>query len=376
MVRGTRRTSTPAGPTGGRTTTGVRGWAPAERRSLAGMAATVVTLNVVGWGVLLLLVAPRQLAVGNAGVFGVGLGVTAFLLGVRHAFDADHIALVDNTTRRLVAEDRPALSTGLWFSLGHSSVVFGLSLVLALGVRALAGPVTDPDSSLQRSLGLVGGIAAGTFLLVVGLLNLGSLAGIARLFRDLRGGTLDDAALEHQLHHRGVMARLLGRFTDRVSKPAHLYVVGLLMGLGFDTATQVALLVLAGGTAALTLPWYAILVLPVLFAAGMTLFDAADGVVMARAYRWAFVAPVRKVYYNLVVTTLSVVAALGVGTLVLLQLAAERGPAQGGALQAVAEIETANLGYTMAALLIGTWLVSLAVWRWGRIEERWTASAT
>lgn len=349
---------------------------PAERRTLAGMVGTVVTLNVVGWGVLLLLVAPRQLAVGDAGVFGVGLGVTAFLLGVRHAFDADHIAAVDNTTRRLVAEGRPALSAGLWFSLGHSSVVFGLSLVLALGVRAVAGPVTDPDSSLQQTLGLIGGIVAGTFLIVVGLLNLGSLAGIARLFRELRGGTLDDAVLEQHLHRRGVMARLLGRFTDRVSRPGHLYVVGLLMGLGFDTATQVAVLVLAGGTAALALPWYAILVLPVLFAAGMTLFDSVDGVVMARAYRWAFVVPVRKVYYNLVVTTLSVVAALGVGTLVLLQLAAERAAGEGGVLRWAAGIETANLGYTMAALLVGTWLVSLAVWRWGRIEERWTRAAT
>ena len=343
----------------------------AEKRSLAGMAATVLLLNVLGWGVLLLAVAPQRLTVGSAGVFGVGLGVTAFLLGVRHAFDADHIAAIDNTTRKLVGENRPALSAGFWFSLGHSSVVFGLSLLLALGLRAVAGPVADGGSALQQTLGLVGSVVAGTFLILIGLLNLGSVRGIVRVFREMRGAALDERELERLLNSRGVMARLLGRFTRRVTKPWHMYPVGLLMGLGFDTATQVALLVLAGGTAALTLPWYAILVLPVLFAAGMSLFDAADGVLMARAYGWAFLAPVRKVYYNLTVTVLSVVAALGIGSVVLLQLLAELFEPTGGVLGWAAGLDLGSVGYALVAVFVGAWLLSLAVWRLGRVEERW-----
>ncbi|PFG45070.1 high-affinity nickel-transport protein [Georgenia soli] len=351
-----------------------RRWSGAEQRSVAGMAAVVLLLNLVGWGVLLLAVAPQQLTVGSAGVFGVGLGVTAFLLGARHAFDADHIAAIDNTTRKLVGENRPALSVGFWFSLGHSSVVFGLALLLALGVKAVAGPVADSGSAMQQTLGTVGSIVAGTFLILIGLLNLGSVRGIVRVFREMRGAALDERELERLLNNRGVMARLLGRFTRRVRKPWHMYPVGLLMGLGFDTATQVALLVLAGGTAALTLPWYAILVLPVLFAAGMSLFDAADGVLMARAYRWAFLAPVRKVYYNLTVTVLSVIAALGIGVTVLLQLLAEHLEPTGGFLGWAAGLDMGSVGYALVALFLTAWLVSLAIWRLGRIEDRWTAA--
>jgi len=339
------------------------------------MAAVVTSLNAVGWGVLLLVVVPQGLAVGNAGMFGAGLGVTAFLLGVRHAFDADHIAAVDNATRTLVGGGRPALSAGFWFSLGHSSVVFGLSLLLALGVRALAGPVADPDSSLRQTLGLVGAGVAGTFLLVVGLANLGSLVGIVRLLRGARSGSLDEDALEHHLHHHGVVARLLSRFTRRVAAPWHLYPVGLLMGLGLDTATQVALLVLAGGTAALSLPWYAVLVLPVLFAAGMTLFDAADGVLMARAYHWALEQPLRRVYYNLVVTSLSVVAAVGIGATVLGQLVADTIPAPGGVWGRVAGIDLEFVGFALVGVFVTVWLAGRALGRFGRLEERWARAA-
>jgi high-affinity nickel-transport protein len=214
------------------------------------MGGVVLLLHLLGWGVLVLAVAPQGLAVGPHGVFGAGLGATAYLLGVRHAFDADHIAAIDNTTRKLVGEGRPAASAGYWFSLGHSSVVFGLSLLLALGLRALAGPVADAGSPLQQTLGLVGTVVAVTFLLLVGLANLGAASGIVRTLRQGRGGTLDEEQLERHLAGRGFLARLLGGTLRRVGKPRHLYPVGLLMGLGFDTATQVALLVLAAGTAA------------------------------------------------------------------------------------------------------------------------------
>lgn len=325
--------------------------------SIAGMTAVVAALHVVGWGVLVFAVAPQHLELGSAGVFGVGVGVTAYLLGVRHAFDADHIAVIDNTARKLVGERRRALSTGFWFSLGHSSVVFALTLLLALGVRSLAGPVADENSPLLTTLGLVGSLVAGVFLILIGLTNLVALTGILTVLRRMRSGEFDaraeEAELERHLHGRGVLARLLSRVTRRVTAPWQLYPVGLLMGLGFDTATQVALLVLAAGSVAFALPWYAMLVLPVLFAAGMSLFDAADGVLMARAYGWAFLRPIRKVYYNLTVTTLSVVVALVVGVVVLLGL--------------LTDTEVVNLDYAgfvvvgLFAVIVGVALTARAV---------------
>src|SRR3954465_7651071 len=286
------------------------------------MSVVVLLLHVVGWGVLLFAVAPHGYDLGSAGVFGVGVGLTAYMLGVRHAFDADHIASIDNTTRKLVGEGKPSVSAGFWFSLGHSSVVFGASLLLVAGVRSVADVVQRGDSTVGQTLSLIGTIVAGTFLVVIGLMNLIAAGAIARVFRRMRSGEFDEAELERHLHNRGFLARLLNRVTRRVSKAWHLYPVGLLMGLGFDTATQVGLLVLAAGTAAFVLPWYAIMVLPILFAAGMSLFDPADGVLMSRAYGWAFLKPIRKVFYNLTVTVLSVAVALVIGLLVLLGLVA------------------------------------------------------
>ncbi|SDX85914.1 high-affinity nickel-transport protein [Geodermatophilus africanus] len=351
------------------------GFSHHERRSIGAMAAVVLLLHVVGWGVLVLAVAPAGYQLGSTGVLGVGVGLTAYMLGVRHAFDADHIASIDNTTRKLVDEGKPAVSTGFWFSLGHSSVVFAASLLLVAGVRSIAGVVQDESSSVNQALGLVGTLVAGTFLLLIGLMNLGSAVGIARVFRRMRAGEYDEAELEHHLHNRGFLARLLGRVTRRVSKPWHLYPVGLLMGLGFDTATQVALLVLAAGSAAFVLPWYAILVLPVLFAAGMSLFDTADGVLMTRAYGWAFLKPVRKVFYNLTITVLSVTVALVIGSLVLVGLLVERLSLDAGPLVWMASLDLEFVGFAIVGLFLVTWAVAVAVWRFGRIEQRWTDGA-
>lgn len=342
--------------------------------SIAGMAAVVLALHAFGWGVLVLGVAPQHITLGSAGVFGVGLGVTAYLLGVRHAFDADHIAVIDNTTRKLVGEGRRSVSTGFWFSLGHSSVVFGLALLLALGVRALAGPVQDEGSSMLQTLGLIGSVVAGTFLILIGLTNMFAVVGIAKVLRGIRSGAFDEAELERQLNNRGFLARLLSRVMRRVSRPWHLYPVGLLMGLGFDTASQVALLVLAAGTAAFTLPWYAIMVLPVLFAAGMSLFDALDGIFMSRAYGWAFLKPIRKVYYNLTVTVLSVFVALAVGVIVLAGLVTDRLGVETGPLAAIGSADLEFVGFMIVGMFVGTWLIALGLWRFGRVEERWTGT--
>lgn len=359
-----------------RTRSGLRAaFTAQEWRSIGGMTAVVLLLHVVGWGVLVLAVAPHEYQLGSTGVLEVGVGLTAYLLGVRHAFDADHIASIDNTTRKLVGEGRPSVSTGFWFSLGHSSVVFAASLLLVIGIRSVTGVFQDEGSDVGEFLGLVGTLVAGTFLLLIGLLNLVAVVGIVRVFRRMRTGQYDEAELERQLNNRGFLARLLGRVTKRVSKPWHLYPVGLLMGLGFDTATQVALLVLAAGSAAFVLPWYAILVLPVLFAAGMSLFDTADGVFMSRAYGWAFLKPIRKVFYNLTVTVLSVTVAIVLGGLLLIGLVVEQLHVESAPLLWVASLELGYVGFGIVGLFLLTWAVAAAVWRFGRVEQRWTGAA-
>src|SRR4029078_6862481 len=282
---------------------------------------------------------------------------------------ADHIAVIDNTTRKLVGEGTRSVSAGFWFSLGHSSVVFGLAFLLASGVRAVVGPVQDEGSPLLQTLGLVGSLVAGAFFVLIWLTNLFAVVGIAKGFRRMRSGEFDEAELERQLENRGFLARLLARVMRRVSKSWHLYPVGLLMGLGFDTATQVALLVLAAGTAAFTLPWDAILVLPVLFAAGMSLFDALDGIFMSRAYGWAFLQPIRKVYYNLTVTVLSVVVALVIGVIVMQGLVAGRLGVKSGPLAAIGSVNLEFVGFMIVGLFVAAWVIALAVWRFGQDEK-------
>src|SRR3954468_2889409 len=339
--------------------------------SIATMGGIVLMLHIFGWGVLVFGVAPQHITLGSAGVFGVGLGVTAYLLGVRHAFDADHIAVIDNTTRKLVGERTRSLSAGFWFSLGHSSVVFGLAFLLAIGVRAVVRPVQDEGSPMLQTLGLVGSLVAGTFLILIGLSNLFAAVGIAKVFRRMRSGDFDESELEQHLQNRGFLARLFAKVMRRVSKPWHLYPVGLLMGLGFDTATQVALLVLAAGTAAFTLPWYAILVLPVLFAAGMSLFDALDGIFMSRAYGWAFLKPVRKVFYNLTITVLSVIIALVIGVILLAGLVADRLGIDSGPLAGIGSANLEFVGFMIVGIFVAAWVIALAVWHLGQVEKRW-----
>jgi high-affinity nickel-transport protein len=342
--------------------------------AIGSMAAVVIGLHVLGWVTLAAIVAPREYAVGTSQVFGVGLGVTAYTLGMRHAFDADHIAAIDNTTRKLLAEGRKPVTVGFWFSLGHSSIVFALCLLLAFGVRSLAGQLESDGSTLHDVTGIIGVTVSGAFLLVLGILNLVILVGILRVFRDMRHGVYDEAALEEQLNSRGFMNRFLGGLTKSITRPWQIYPVGLLFGLGFDTATEVGLLVLAGGAAAFALPWYAILTLPVLFAAGMSLLDTIDGVFMNYAYGWAFSRPVRKVYYNITITALSVAVALIIGSIELVSILTEELDITRGPVAWVGGLDLNLVGYVIVALFVATWVVAAAVWRFGRIEERWSAT--
>jgi len=338
---------------------------------LSGMGGFILLLHVVGWGIVA-AVATRHYSFGGT-AFGVGTGLTAYTLGMRHAFDADHIAAIDNTTRKLMGEGKRPLSVGFWFSLGHSSIVFGLALLLSLGVKALVGPVKNGDSSLHHYTGLIGTSVSGAFLYVIAAVNVVILWGILKVFRAMRRGEFDEAALEEHLSNRGLINRVLGRVMRAISKPWQMYPVGLLFGLGFDTATEVAFLVLASTSALAGLPWYAILSLPVLFAAGMSLLDTIDGSFMNFAYGWAFANPVRKVYYNLTITGLSVAVALIVGTVELLSLLAQQLNLTGRFWTWVAGLNLNTVGFVIVGLFVATWAVALAVWKFGRIEERWQA---
>ncbi len=349
-------------------------FSPRERRSLGGMFAFIIALHVIGWG-LLILAATRHYAVGSGKVLGIGTGVLAYTLGMRHAFDADHIAAIDNTTRKFMTEGKRPMSVGFFFSLGHSSVVTALTILLGLGARALGGQVRNANSPLHHYGGLIGTIVSGGFLYLIAILNLIVLLGIVRLFIQMRQGRFDDSELEKHLNSRGFMMRFFGPVARSIDAPWKMYPLGVLFGLGFDTATEVAFLVLAGTSVAAGLPFWAILSLPILFAAGMSLLDTIDGSFMNFAYGWAFSKPVRKVYYNITITGLSVVVALYIGTLELAQVLASQLHLTGGLWNYAAGFNINQAGFVIVGLFVAVWAGALTFWRYGRVEERWERAA-
>ena len=307
----------------------------------------------------MLLASPAR----TAGAITVGAGLTAYTLGLRHAFDADHIAAIDNTTRKLMGDGRRPLSVGFFFALGHSTVVLVLALLLAAGVRALGGAVQDESSPLQQTTGLIGTLVSGSFLYAIGILNLVLLVGIVRVFRRARRGELTEAQLEEELAPRGPLSRIYGRLTRLVRKPWHMYPLGLLFGLGFDTATEIALLVLAAARRSPGVPFYAILCLPVLFAAGMSLLDTIDGAFMGFAYDWALARPCAALLQPHDHRALR------------RRRARDRHDRAARSSPSARPQRTSTsgrpLGYVVAGLFALTWAVAVAVWRLGRIEQRW-----
>jgi len=347
---------------------------PSEWSRVGGMAGTVVGLHVLGWGMLAAALSGHY-HISKTEIFGLGTGFLAYTLGMRHAFDADHIAAIDNTTRKLVGEGKRPLSVGFFFSLGHSSVVFVLAILLNFGIRALDDQVRNGNSGLHNVTGVIGTGVSGTFLYLIAALNLIVLAGIVKVFREMRRGAYDDDELEEQLAKRGLMNRILGPLARRVDTPWKIYPVGVLFGLGFDTATEVALLVLAGSAVVSGLPFYAILSLPILFAAGMCLFDTADGFFMNFAYDWAFARPVRKVYYNLTITGLSVFVAFFIGTVEILSLIGQEYRLGGGFWDLMGNFNINKAGFVVVGVFVVTWVAALAIWHFGKIEQKWEAAA-
>ena len=349
-----------------------QGLSPAEWTRLGGMVAAVVGLHVAGW-VMLAAALGGHYQISKTTVFGVGTGALAYTLGMRHAFDADHIAAIDNTTRKLVSEGKRPLSVGFFFSLGHSSVVFVLAVLLNFGIRGLDQQVKDDNSGLHTITGVVGTCVSGFFLFLIAAFNIIVLAGIIRVFREMRSGRYNDEELEEQLNKRGLMNRFLGPLARRVDTPWKIYPIGFLFGLGFDTATEIALLVLAGTAVAGGLPFYAILSLPILFAAGMSLFDTADGCFMNFAYDWAFAKPVRKVYYNLTITGLSVFVAVFIGTVEVLGLIGGEYRLTGGFWNFMGNFDINKAGFVIVGIFVATWAVALSIWHFGKIEQKWDA---
>jgi high-affinity nickel-transport protein len=346
---------------------------------LALMYLFILAINAAGWIIYVGYVMPHHFnyqGEGGSRGLGVGLGVavTAWFLGFRHAFDADHISCIDNTTRKLMADGRRPLGTGFFFSFGHSTVVVAVGVGITIAARAVFGAVVDPNSAYETAGGAIGTTLSACFLYLIAVLNLIVLAGIFKVFREMRNGTYDEEELEAQLQARGLMYRFFGRFMRSINHTWQLYFVGLVFGIGFDTTTEVLLLAATAYAAIQGLPYYAVLALPLLFSGGMMLFDTLDGTFMNFAYGWAFAKPVRKVYYNLVITGLSIGAAFIVGTIEILGIVTTEAHLHGGFWDTMANFNVNVAGFCIAGLFVLVWAVALIYWRLGNVEDRWTAN--
>ncbi len=346
---------------------------PAERARFGAMGAAILGLNLLGWGIFVFAIQPHHFRYKGLGL-GLGVALTAWTLGARHAFDADHISAIDNTTRKLMSDGKRPLGTGFFFALGHSTIIVVVGLGISVAAKAVFGAVVDPSSGYETVGGVVGTSMAAGFLYLIALLNLVVLAGIFTVFRSMRRGEYDEEELERQLQARGLMWRFFGRFMGSITKTWHMFFVGLVFGIGFDTATEVLLLAATATAATQGLPWYAVVALPLLFAGGMTLFDTLDGCFMNFAYGWAFANPVRKVYYNLVITGLSIAVAFLIGTIEIVGLLSSELHLHGPVWDFLADFDINRAGFVVAGLFVLVWAAAVAYWKMARLEHRWAAS--
>ncbi|HVA39204.1 MAG TPA: HoxN/HupN/NixA family nickel/cobalt transporter [Candidatus Binataceae bacterium] len=332
----------------------------AEWMRISGLYGFIALLHGLGWGLYLHYTRSYPAL--------VGLGFAAYVFGLRHAFDADHIAAVDDTVRFMLQKGKRPLGVGFFFSLGHSTVVLGLATAIALA----ANSVKQELPQLKNIGGIIGAGVAGTFLWIVGILNFLLLLDVLKIWRKAKSGTHNHAHLEQILQRRGFINRLLGgRFQKLMNHSWQMYPLGLLFGLGFDTASEVGLLAMTAGASAGNLPVPAVLSLPILFAAGMTVMDTTDGVLMSKAYNWAFVNPLRRIFYNIATTGLSIAVALLIGTIELLQVFAGVLGLRGRFFEFIARLDFGVLGYIIVGMFLLAWGVSVALWKFGRMEERY-----
>jgi high-affinity nickel-transport protein len=329
---------------------------------LAGLYGFIGFLHVLGWGLYVHYAALHPTL--------VGLGFVAYMFGLRHALDADHIAAIDDTVRYMLQKRRKPLGVGFFFSLGHSTIVLCLAIAIAVAAAAIKQELPD-----MRHVGaIVGAGVSGTFLWIIGILNLLVLLDILGVWRHAKRGRHDHRHLEELLSQRGLLNRLFGGRVQKLLEHSwQMYPLGLLFGLGFDTASEVALLAMTAGASAGNLPLPAVLALPILFAAGMSLMDTTDGVLMSKAYNWAFRNPLRKIFYNLTTTSLSIVVALVIGSIELLQVFVDILGLHGPLPDAVAALDFGAIGYLIVGLFLLAWAISVAYWKLARIEVRHAA---
>jgi high-affinity nickel-transport protein len=341
-----------------------------EWRRMAMMFGFIAFLHIAG-ALLMWRATSGNYVLSDGSLFGWGTAALAYVLGMRHAFDADHISAIDNTTRKLMAEGKRPLAVGFFFSLGHSSVVAALAILLNFGIKALGTQLKDENSSLHHWTGLIGTTVSGTFLMLIAILNLIVLVSIVGVFLKMRQGLYNEEELEKHLDSRGFLMRFFGPIARRIDASWKMYPLGILFGLGFDTATEVGLLVLAGSSVIAGLPWWAIISLPLFFAGGMSLLDTIDGSFMNFAYGWAFSKPVRKVYYNIVITGLSVTVALFVGGLEICQVISEQLNLTGFFWDYANGFDLNSAGFIIVGAFVVVWAVALLLWKYGKVEDRW-----
>ena len=336
-----------------------------ERVRLCGLYGVVALLHVIGWGLYLHFSAHYPAL--------IGLGFVAYLFGLRHAFDADHIAAIDDTVRFMLQKGKRPLGVGFFFSLGHSTIVMGLALAIAFAASAVIRDLPQ----LRNVGGVIGVCVSGIFLWVIGILNLLVLLDLLKVWQQAKSGTHGHQHLEALLAQRGLLNRLFrGRLQKLMNHSWQMYPLGLLFGLGFDTASEVALLAMTAGASAGNLPIPAVLSLPILFAAGMTIMDTTDGVLMSKAYDWAFLNPVRKIFYNVTTTGLSAGVALLIGSIELLQVLIGALGLHGSVFDGIARLDFGMLGYVIVGVFLLAWGSSVAVWKFGRLEERYGGGAS
>ncbi len=344
-------------------------WTRAERGRLTAILGVVAALHVAGWS--LYLYYTRNLAAASS---FAGAGTLAYVLGVRHAFDADHIAAIDDTTRLMLQRGRRPVGVGFFFAMGHSSVVLALAFLVAAAATAAAGAGIE---GFREVGGAIATVTAMSFLLLVATLNALVLRAILRLWRRMTRGDLDERELELQLANRGLLNRMLGgRARSLIRSSWHMFPVGLLFGLGLETASEVTLLALSASTAtAGALPLLATLTLPLLFAAGMSGLDTCDSLIMTRAYSWAYRNPARKLYYNIATTAMTVLIAAFVGSVYLAGVLADYAGLGLLAPYAAFSEHFELLGYVIVGVFALTWGAAAVVWRLGRFDQRYGVSS-
>ena len=348
-----------------------------ELPALFGVLGTVALLHILGWGLFSYYnsdPAYANLADTKGVLVYAGAGALAYSFGLRHAFDADHISAIDDTTRLMLAKGKKPLGVGLFFSLGHSTIVLGLSIFIALAAKKAA----EFQADFAETGGVIGASVSGFFLYLVGILNLVILVGVIKVWNAAKSGKFSHEHLEELLNERGLMRRIFrGRFAKGFDHSWQLYPVGVLFGLGFDTATEVGLLGLSAtaavGTVGGTLPPLAIIALPLIFAAGMSLMDALDGIFMTKAYAWTFTSPLRKIYYNITTTSISVFVALVIGTIQLVGVLSTKTDIEKlPVFDVIAAIDLGGVGYFIVAAFVAAWVVSVAIWKLGNYETRYS----